>query len=229
MKLPTPLHLWSLSPTRAVSMQKRLAARVHTSALSKDVRLVAGADCAFVESDRIIACWVVWDISDGTLVEKQHVVRAVRFPYVPGLLSFREAPALIAAARKLRTEPHVFMVDGHGLAHPRRFGLACHLGLFLGRPTMGCAKSRLCGVNCDPADRRGAIASLTDREGEIGRVVRTQRGVRPVYVSIGHLITLDDAVRLTLESCTKFRLPEPTRLAHAEVSRLRRSLSLEIA
>lgn len=136
MKLPRALHRWTVTPTRAVAIQRDLADAVVIEPIGKRPRLVAGADCAFLNSEKhIVACWVVWDLQTKSVRETTHVVRPVRFPYVPGLLSFREAPAIIAAARRIRCEPDVFMVDGHGLAHPRRMGLACHVGLFLDRPT----------------------------------------------------------------------------------------------
>jgi deoxyribonuclease V len=186
------------------------------------VRRLAGGDAAYTAEGReIIAAWVVWDMAARKVIETAHVRRRVTFPYVPGLLSFREAPALAAAARKLRTRPDVFMIDGHGLAHPRRLGIASHLGLLLGRPTIGCAKSRLCGEHDDPPDRRGGAADLVHDGQAVGRVVRTREGVRPVYVSVGHLVRLDDAVRVVLASSVGYRLPEPARLAHQLVTQLR--------
>lgn len=225
VKLPKPIHRWKLSPSRAIALQRKLERRVLQVPLRGRVRYVAGADCAFILNDsRIIACWVVWDMRTQRLIETIHEVRPVAFPYVPGLLSFREAPALLAAASRLRSEPDVFLLDGHGLAHPRRFGLACHVGLLLDRPTLGCAKSVLCGDSKPPADDRGAREPLVDRDDVVGMAVRTRSGVKPVYVSIGHRVRLGDAVRVVLSCCTRYRLPEPTRLAHQVVTRLRLSL-----
>jgi deoxyribonuclease V len=138
----------------------------------------------------------------------------VRFPYVPGLLSFREIPALLAAIEQLDVLPDVILCDGHGIAHPRRFGLACHLGLWLGQPTVGCAKSLLYGQHADPALERGSVASLVGGEQGIGAVVRTRTNVKPVYVSVGHLISLSDAVEIVLNCASRYRLPEPLRAAH---------------
>ncbi len=223
MKLPASLHRWDLSPQRAIRLQEKLAHRVRQTPLRGPVRLVAGGDAAFVDGGRrIVAAWVVWDVVTQSVVEEVSAVRVVRFPYVPGLLSFREAPALLAAARKLKRMPDVFMFDGQGMAHPRRFGLACHVGLFLGSPSLGCAKSRLCGEHRMPAERAGSSVSLIHEGEEIGRVLRTQTGRKPVYVSVGHLMTLADAVRVTLQCCTKYRIPEPTRLADQLVGRLKR-------
>lgn len=222
MKLPPMRHRWNLTPQAAIRLQKRLAAEVVHTPLVRPPRFVAGGDVAFFDGGRqLVAAWVVWDVEARDIVEAATDVRAVAFPYVPGLLSFREAPALLAAARRLRAEPDVFMLDGQGLAHPRRLGLACHVGLLLDRPSLGCAKSRLCGEHDEPARRRGASRRLTDRGETLGRVVRTRAGVKPLFISVGHRITLDDAVRLTLRCCTKYRLPEPTRLAHRLVTRLR--------
>ena len=138
----------------------------------------------------------------------------VTFPYVPGLLAFREAPAVLQAWRSLSIVPDLVIFDAHGLAHPRRFGLACHLGLVLDRPSIGCAKSRLCGEAATPAPEAGAWAGLTDGGEVIGAVLRTRPGVRPVYVSTGHRVSLPTAVALVLACCRGHRLPEPTRLAH---------------
>ncbi|MFH1417890.1 MAG: deoxyribonuclease V [Planctomycetota bacterium] len=222
VKLPRARHRWNLDTRQAIRLQQRLAAEVLQAPLANRARYVAGGDATITaDGARMVAGWVVWDLRDELVVEEALAVRPVRFPYVPGLLSFREAPSLIAAARRLKSDPDVFMFDGQGLAHPRRLGLACHVGLLLDRPSLGCAKSRLCGSHAMPADRIGASSRLM-YDGEcVGRVVRTRRGVKPVFVSVGHRITLDDAVWLTLRCCTRYRLPEPTRLAHQFVGRHR--------
>ena len=162
---------------------------------------------------------MVWDVGSAEIVE-QHVVRQpTRFPYVPGLLSFREAPAILAALRKVRAAPDVFLFDGQGLAHPRRFGLACHVGLILDRPSLGCAKSLLVGSFEAPAKARGAKTPLVHHGETVGTVVRTRDGVNPVYVSVGHRLSLAAATEVTLACCTRYRLPEPTRLADKLVAR----------
>lgn len=224
MKLPRMTHKWNLSPAAAIRLQKRLAAEVREEPLQCRPNLVAGGDVSFTLDGRnLIAGWVLWDIRRKAVIETVIDIRPVTFPYVPGLLSFREAPALLAAARKLKTEPDVLLLDGQGLAHPWRFGLASHIGLLMDRPTAGCAKSRLCGSHQEPGPRRGASRRLIHNGEVIGRVLRTRDRVNPVYVSIGHAITLDDAVRLTLRCCEKYRLPEPTRLAHQLVTRRRKA------
>ncbi len=204
-------------------MQRRLAGRVRCEAVGDAPKVVAGGDAAFVAGGSVaIAGWVVWSLRDGSIIEQSLVRVPVSFPYVPGLLSFREAPALLAAAKLLRQEPEVFFIDGQGAAHPRRLGIASHVGLWLGRPTIGCAKSRLCGEHAEPGPRRGASTRLLHEGETIGRVVRTRDGVKPLYVSVGHLVTLEDAVRLTLACTRGYRLPEPARLAHQLVTAERR-------
>lgn len=155
------------------------------------------------------------------LVETASATMDVTFPYIPGLLSFREAPVCLAAIEKLEHQPDVFMIDGQGIAHPRRLGLAAHLGLFLDKPTIGCAKSRLTGTFAEPALEKGAHEPLYDGDEIIGAVVRTRTNVKPLFISVGHRCTLDDAIDLTLACAIKYRLPEPTRLAHNTVSRLK--------
>lgn len=223
MKLPLARHRWSLSPRAAIALQRRLQSEVIEAPLG-GVRTVAGADLAFTpDGRRCVAGLVVWDMRERQVIEQQIAVRPVGFAYVPGLLSFREVPAVLAAARKLRCEPDAFLFDGQGRAHPRRFGLACHAGLLLDRPAVGCAKSRLFGEHRLPARQRGAWVDLLDAaSGErIGAVLRTRTAVKPVFVSVGHRCRLLDAIQLILACCTGYRLPEPARLAHQLVTRVR--------
>ncbi len=222
MKIPSPRHRWLLAPKQAIRLQKQLAGEICLEPLQKKVKLVAGADMAFnKKEDRCLAGVIVWDIQQKQIVEQAMAWRPVRFPYVPGLLSFREIPAVLAAIRKLKRVPDVFMFDGHGLAHPRRIGLASHAGLLLDYPSIGCAKSRLCGKHRQPSLKRGSVAALRDGTETIGSVLRTRQGVKPVYVSVGHRITLQEAVRIVLQCVGRYRLPEPTRQAHLLVSRHR--------
>ncbi len=155
-------------------------------------------------------------------IDRTTIVTRVTFPYIPGLLSFRESPPLMEAWRKLKVIPDVLMVDGHGYAHPRRFGIACHLGVILGIPTIGFAKTLLIGKYAEPASTAGNITPLMERGEIIGNVVRTKTNVKPVFVSIGNRITLDDAVRVTLECVKGYRIPEPIRRAHLLVNAVRR-------
>jgi deoxyribonuclease V len=219
-----PLHRWPRTPRAAVRLQQKLAPRVELRLplRLREVRLLAGVDAAFSpDGSRVIAGVVVWDCRRRVVLESRVARRMVHFPYVPGLLSFRESPAILAAIRALRIVPQVFLCDGQGLAHPRRFGLACHLGLWLGCCTVGCAKSRLCGVFVEPGPCRGDHSPLTMDGRQVGDVLRTRDGVRPLFVSPGHLCDLRSARELVLLGVTQYRLPEPTRLAHQLVTRAR--------
>jgi deoxyribonuclease V len=218
---PTP-HSWDLAPVDAVALQRELAAKVVLRPFYGLPVLVAGCDAAFLDDPpRCVAGVVVWDRRRREVIEEETHIEPLEFPYVPGLLSFREAPALLGALRRLRREPDVFLADGQGLAHPRRFGLACHLGVLLGRPAVGVGKSRLIGEHRDPGHRRGASVALRHEGEVVGRVLRTQDGVKPVYVSPGHLMDLKSAERVVLAAAVRFRLPEPTRLADGLVARVK--------
>jgi deoxyribonuclease V len=216
------LHKWNLPYSHAISLQKKLAEKVKHIKIKIQPKIIAGLDCAFSkDGQRIIAAVVVLKISEFKLIETVHAVRKVTYPYIPGLLSFREAPVCIAAVEKLRNQPDVFMIDGQGIAHPRRLGLAAHLGLFFDKPTIGCAKSRLTGKFREPQLEKGTFSSLKDGDEVIGSVVRTRTNVKPVFVSVGNKCLLEDAIEITFACTTKYRLPEPTRLAHQLVSRLK--------
>jgi len=216
------LHNWNLSYSQARELQSRLAPRVQIKTFSKNPRLVAGLDCAFTkDGKRIVAGAVVLELPGLEITETKSATRKVAFPYIPGLLSFREAPVCIAAVKKLRCRPDVFLIDGQGIAHRRRLGLAAHLGLFFDSPTIGCAKSRLTGVSEEPAQAKGGYSRLTDAGETIGAVLRTRTNVKPLFISIGNKCTLKDAIRIVLACTTKYRLPEPTRLAHQFVSKIR--------
>jgi len=219
------LHSWDVDYRGALALQKELASRVKHTRLRRQVRLVGGADCAFTRDGRnIIACVVVLRLPEFEEVEMQWAVEEVKFPYVPGLLSFREAPACIAAVRKLKKEPDVFIVDGQGIAHPRRLGIAAHLGLFFDKPTIGCAKSRLTGQYEEPGQQAGSWSRLVQDGHDIGAVLRTRTGVKPVFVSVGHKVAIDDAIRICLCTKGRYRLPEPTRLADIRVAELKRMM-----
>lgn len=223
------LHSWNLSYSRAREVQADLACKVQFTPLKKSPKLIAGIDCAFSkDGERIIAAVVVLRLPQFELVETVSASRKVNFPYIPGLLSFREAPVCIAAVEKLQKQPDLFIIDGQGIAHPRRFGLAAHLGLFQDQPTIGCAKSRLTGTYEEPPLEKGTYSLLKDKKGKqntqseiIGAVVRTRTNVKPVFVSVGHKCLLEDAVRVVLDCAVRYRLPEPTRLAHQAVSKLK--------
>ncbi|MBL7200107.1 MAG: endonuclease V [Anaerolineae bacterium] len=202
-------HRWDVSPAEAVELQRRLRDRVVSRPLGRLPRTIGGLDVHGNRGAVAVLTYPDLEWLTGAVAESP-----ARFPYVPGLLSFREMPALLAAIEQLDVLPDVTLCDGHGIAHPRRFGIACHLGLWLGQPTIGCAKSLLCGQHADPALERGSAASLVGGGQVIGAVVRTRANVKPVYVSVGHLISLSDAVEIVLNCASRVRLPEPLRAAH---------------
>lgn len=213
------LHRWDISPSEAIALQKELASSIVHEGDARDVRLVAGADVAFPGRTRgwaggvARAAVVLMSVPELKVVE-QHVIEApVVFPYVPGLLSFREIPALTLAFEQLTATPDLLLADGQGVAHPRRFGLASHLGLLAGIPTIGCAKSRLCGEAAEPGEERGSMTDLIDHGERIGLVVRTKTRVKPMYVSVGHMIGLEAAAEWALRLAPTHRLPEPLRIA----------------
>lgn len=214
MREPAASHPWEVSPARAVEIQRELAARVRIERPARAIRYVAGTDAATSVDERdALAAVVLWDVERREVVERRIGRRRLTFPYVPGLLSFREAPAVLAALAELDTEPDALLCDGHGLAHPRAFGVACHVGVLSGLPAVGCAKSRLVGSHGAPGRSRGSRRALRHDGQTVGVVLRTRSGVRPVYVSVGHRIDLDSAIRLVLACGAGFRLPEPLRLA----------------
>ncbi len=218
------LHPWRVSPAEAAAIQARLAPQVIAEGdpgnSPEGVRYVVGADIALgkpalsgVETSSGRGAVVLLSYPDLRLIEHHLVDEPVPFPYVPGLLAFREVPVLARAFEKLERTPDLLLVDGHGLSHPRRFGLACHRGLLLDVPTIGVAKSRLVGRREEPPPEAGGSAELTDGPDLIGLVLRTRDRVSPVYVSVGHRIGLQQAAEWVLRVCRGYRLPEPTRLA----------------
>jgi deoxyribonuclease V len=241
------LHRWDVTPAEAREIQVRLRKRLererrHGENGTGRIRLVAGCDLAFRlpgrrswerGTGRAIAGVVVFTFPDLVEVKRVSIEQPLTFPYVPGLLSFREVPALLAAFAQLRHAPDLIFCDGHGYAHPRRFGLACHLGMLLGRPTIGCAKSLLIGDYREPAAKAGSWTPLLapqEKESEriatretIGAAVRTRTGVMPIFVSRGYRITLEQAIRFTLSVCDGFRIPRPTREADKFVESVKRS------
>ncbi|MCS7168697.1 MAG: deoxyribonuclease V [Gemmatales bacterium] len=219
---PTISHPWNVSPREAIALQHRLASLVKLQGRLDLCRYVAGADVAYTRSRRhLVAAVVLWCMVSNQVVEHYVVRQTVRFPYVPGLLSFRESPAILEALQLLRQQPDLLMIDGHGYAHPRRFGIACHLGVLFDLPAIGCAKSLLVGEHEEVPDVVGAWVPVSDHEQIIGAALRTRLHVRPVYVSIGHKLELEQAITWTLRCCRGYRLPEPTRQAHILVTRAR--------
>jgi deoxyribonuclease V len=218
------LHSWDVSPAEARKLQKELATKVDVATVPGPYRTIAAADVSYNKhSDWFHAAVVVVDAETLEPIERVGYAGRVTFPYVPGLLSFREAPVVLEAFAKLSRRPDLVLCDGQGIAHPRRIGLASHLGLWLALPTIGCAKSLLCGTYDEPGPERGDRSPLVDKGEIIGAVVRTRSRVQPVYVSPGHLCDLETAVRVTLATAVKYRLPVPARMAHEYVNDLRRA------
>ena len=219
------LHEWRVDVAGARGIQRGLAAGVVRCGTIGEPALVAGADISGEDAGGMVrAAVVVLSHPDLEVVDMSVVTLRPGFPYVPGLLSFREVPLLLAAFEGITAVPDVLIADAQGIAHPRRLGLASHLGLFLDMPTIGCAKSILCGRHGELGEERGDHAPLVDGDEVIGAALRTRRGVKPVYVSIGHKVDLESAMRCVLEYCRGYRLPEPTRLAHlAAAGKLPRS------
>jgi len=235
------LHDWNLSYSQAIALQKQLAQQVQQVELKSKPKTIAGLDCALSKDEgKIIAAVVILQMpnitrglwegvpaergpgqTDFEIIETATACQKLSFPYIPGLLSFRESPVCLAAVEKLKKEPDAFIIDGQGIAHPRRFGIATHLGLFFDKPTIGCAKSKLLGSFEEPSPEKGAYSPLKDGDDVIGAVVRTRSNVEPVFVSVGNKCLLKDAIEITLAWTTKYRIPEPTRLAHQLVSKLK--------
>jgi deoxyribonuclease V len=206
-------HPWDVSPQEAVSLQNKLAGQVICENRLGPVANVAGIDVS-LNNDLACAAVVVLNYPHLDLVDQAVATRRVSFPYIPGLLSFREGQVILDALTGLTQKPELLIFDGHGVAHPRRLGVASHIGLLSDIPAIGCAKSRLCGQYTEPEFGKGSYACLTDREEVIGAVVRTRKGVKPVYVSLGHRIDLNTSIKYVLDCCRGYRLPETTRRAH---------------
>ena len=211
------LHSWDVTSEEARRLQNELRTQVVKTDRFGKINTVAGVDIGF-KKDIARASVVVLSFPGLQVVDSVVTESPVRFPYIPGLLSFREIPPLLTAFTQLQTEPDLVIVDGQGIAHPRRFGLASHLGLVLDKPTIGCAKSRLWGRYEEPETEQGSYTYLMDKDEVIGAVVRTRRNVKVVYISIGHRISLDSARTWTLACCRGYRLPETTRYAHNAAS-----------
>ncbi len=209
------LHGWDVSPGEAREIQSSLARRVITEDSVINPRLIAGIDISSPDAQGVArGAVVVVCYPEFAIVEVKEAQSKIRFPYVPGLLSFRESPLILAACEKLSNVPDLILVDGQGIAHPRRFGLASHVGLLLDLPAIGCAKSILCGRHQPVGEGAGSYAELLDNGELIGAALRTKSGVKPIYVSVGHRIDLASALRWVMKCCLGYRLPEPTRLAH---------------
>jgi deoxyribonuclease V len=214
MKFDT-LHPWDLSPTEAVALQKELASRVKLQPLPSACNLIAASDVSFnVGGDTLFAAIVVLNRQDFSVVEEVTVQDRVTFPYVPGLLSFRELPILLQGFARLKVKPDLVLCDGQGIAHPRRLGIASHLGLWLGIPTVGSAKNILCGKFEEPGEAKGSKTPIIHHKEVIGYAVRSRAKVKPIFVSPGHLADLDSSVDLVMSLIDRYRIPVPIRHVH---------------
>ncbi len=206
------MRLWPDEVEDARRVQKALSAKVKTIPFRGPLKRIAGVDAAFSQS-QVFAAACLFSFPDLELVEEAAFASELRFPYISGYLSFREGEAIVEAVRRLRTKPDLILVDGQGIAHPRRIGIASHLGVVLDIPTIGCAKSRLCGEFTEPGREKGEASPLRDRGEIVGSVLRTRAGVKPLFVSPGHRTGLEDAVEIVLACTRGFRIPEPLRRA----------------
>ncbi|MGE0824192.1 MAG: deoxyribonuclease V [Candidatus Binatia bacterium] len=219
-----PRHRWNVSPTEAVEIQQRLRSQLDLRSEPERIETIAGIDVSYDKgSDVLFAAIVVLRIADLHVLDTAGTMAVVPFPYIPGLLSFRECPAVLQAWQKLHVRPDCIMCDGQGIAHPRRFGIASHLGLWFDIPAIGCAKSLLVGTYEEPGAVRGDFVPLVHRQEQVGVILRTKDNTSPVFVSQGHKISLPRAIEIVLACGTKYRIPEPTRRAHLLVNELRRN------
>lgn len=216
------LHTWTLSYKEAIRVQEKLRHEIKLKPLSKSIQLVAGADVSCTRNNRTsYSSVVVLTFPELEPIEEVNASLEVDFPYIPGLLSFREAPVLIKAFQKLRNTPDVVLFDGQGIAHPRGIGLASHMGIILRLPSIGCAKTCLTGQYEPVPEKKGGYSLLKSKGHIIGAVLRTREYVKPVFISPGYAITLPESIRIVLDTCIGYRLPEPTRQAHCAVNRFR--------
>ncbi len=238
-------HSWNLSPQEAIKLQEEIRKKIILKKGFSKIKRIAGADISFSKKSnkvyptkpafhgtlcaadrpegrsRAYAAVVVFSFPELEILEEQNAIGSLSFPYIPGLLTFREGPLLIEAFKKINIEPDVIMFDGQGIAHPKRLGLATHLGILLDKPTIGCAKSRLIGTYQEPEREKDSYSLLKDDDEVIGAILRTQKNTSCVFVSPGHKIDLESSIEIVLKCLRGYRLPEPTRQAHLLVNRLR--------
>ena len=214
---------WPAHMKQARRVQEALFEKVTIVPLRKEPSYIAGVDSAFFD-DSVVSAACLYNYPDLELVERAYALAKVEFPYVPGFLSFREGPSVIGAIGKLKTAPDLIFFDGQGIAHPRKMGIASHIGVLLDIPAIGCAKSRLVGEFSDPGIEKGSLSALRYRGEQVGVVLRTRKKVKPVFLSPGHRIDFEDSTRITLSCINKFRLPEPIRCADSFSRNLRKEL-----
>lgn len=215
------MHPWDVSPKEAIAIQKALQSHINLTDDFGEIKTVAGVDVGFEQNNTITrAAIVVLNFQTLEVIETALAHRPTSFPYVPGLLSFREVPCVLEAMLKLSTEPDLLLCDGQGIAHPRRFGIAAHLGLLLDIPAIGVGKSRLTGTHAEPTAEKGSSVPLMDRGEPIGTVLRTRKNVKPLFISPGHRVSIETAPKLVMKCVTKYKLPETTRWAHKLASNI---------
>lgn len=221
------LHSWEVSPQEAIKIQKDLKSKISLKKSFSKIDKIAGADVSYYQN-KMIAGVIIFEFPNLKIIERQSFVSSINFPYIPGLLTFREGPSLLAAFKKIKNEPDIILFDGQGIAHPRRMGIATHLGLFLGKPAIGCAKSRLSGKYTSVGEEKGDCTLLKDGKEILGAVLRTRKRVKPIFVSPGHKIDLSNSIEIILKCMVKYRLPLPVREAHIFVNQIRNNLALEM-
>jgi deoxyribonuclease V len=222
MNIPL-IHPWKVSPREAIRIQEKLRKKLRLRAPTTPLRKIAAGDVSYSRlNDKTYAAFLLFTYPDLTLLERASAKGRTSFPYIPGLLTFREAPILLEAFSRLRTQPDLILIDGQGIAHPRSMGIAAHIGLILNLPSIGCAKSRLIGTHAELAPDRGKVIPLVEGGRTVGMLLRTRDGVKPVYVSPGHKMDMKTSVKIVLSLCRGYRIPEPLRQAHIFVNQLRR-------
>lgn len=219
----TPQNYDDISPKDAQKLQSKLRKKIQIESLSKEVKTVGGADISFDIGSKVMHAAIInLRLPDLEPVSRSLVSLEIEFPYIPGLLAFREMPVLLAAWDQLPTKPDVLILDGHGLAHPRRMGIATHFGIETDHPTMGCAKNILTGSHEELETTKGNKAPLIDEGDKVGFALRSRTRVNPIYISPGHRLSFDDAYSIAMQVLTKYKLPRTTRLAHQWANKLRR-------
>lgn len=218
------LHSWEVNPQEAIKIQKDLKSNISLKKSFSKINKIAGADVSYYQN-KMIAGVVIFEFPNLKIVERQSFISTVNFPYIPGLLTFREGPSLLAAFKKIKNDPDIILFDGQGIAHPRRMGIATHLGLFLDKPTIGCAKSKLSGKYTSVGEEKGDYTLLKEGKEVLGVVLRTRRKVKPIFISPGYKIDLSNSIEITLKCIVKYRLPVPVREAHIFVNQIRNNLT----
>jgi deoxyribonuclease V len=215
------LHRWDIQPEEAIRCQERLSQHILLSPIFKNIKLIAGVDASY-KKQLVIGGIALLKYPELTVLDCDYAVREVNFPYIPGLLTFREGPVLVELFQKIKWNPDIIFFDGQGIAHPKRMGIATHLGLLLNRATIGCAKSHLIGSYHSPDNQKGSYSLLLQKGNIIGAVLRTKNGVKPIFVSPGNGINLEKAIEITLSCTTTYRIPEPIRQAHLLVQKIKK-------